>query len=258
MDDPTNRIDAKERLILALDVPNDPTNPDRLIETDDARRLVDELHDLVSFVKIGWPLYLAGGHGLIREFLGQGKRVFLDLKFGDIAETVKRLILVAVNEGVSFITINTSFGAARAAVQVCGDSKLKILMVTMLTSWDESDLKEMGFNASADEFVNFKAAGAIRAGCDGVIASGREAAAIRRLAPENFLIVTPGIRPPEAEPNDHKRASSPAASILAGSDYLVVGRPITTAPKPRSAAQAILDEMQQAFDSRQSRQTQPI
>ena len=131
MDDALNRIDARERLILALDVPNDPANPRRLIEASDARQLVEELDDLVSFVKIGWPLYLAGGHGLIREFLKRGKRVFLDLKFGDIAETVKRLVLVAVNEGVTFVTLNTSFAAVRAAIQARGDSKLKILAVTM-------------------------------------------------------------------------------------------------------------------------------
>jgi orotidine-5'-phosphate decarboxylase len=220
-----------------------------LIEADDARKLVDTLDGIVSFVKIGWPLYMAGGHGLIKEFLRRGKRVFLDLKFGDIAETVKRLVSVAVGEGVSFITVNTSFGAVRAAVGARGGSDLKILTVTMLTSWDETDLEDMGFNLSTGEYVSYKTKQAIKAGCDGVIASGREAAAVRGMAPGGFLIVTPGIRPAGADCNDHKRPSTPTAAVLAGSDYLVVGRPITTATDPRRAANAVLEEMQKAFDS---------
>jgi orotidine-5'-phosphate decarboxylase len=247
------RIDARDRLILALDATNDPHDPDRLIEPDDARRMVDELGDLVTFVKIGWPLYMAGGPGVIRQFLDAGKRVFLDLKFGDIDETVKRLVLVAVRAGVSFITLNCGFSAVRAAVKVRGDAPLKILLVTMLTSWSETDLAEMGFQWTASEYVNFRTKRAIEAGCDGVIASGREVADIRSLAPPGFLVVTPGIRPSGAELDDHKRAVTPAASILAGSDYLVVGRPITTAPDPPRAMAAILAEMQQAFDTRLAR-----
>jgi orotidine-5'-phosphate decarboxylase len=244
------RIHAKDRLILALDVPNDPNHPERLIEAEDAHQLVAELDGLIHFVKIGWPLYMAGGHRLIKEFLNKGKRVFLDLKFGDIAETVKRLILVAVDEGVSFITVNASFDAVRAAVSARGGSDLKILTVTMLTSWDETDLREMGYSVSAADFVSHKTRRAIEAGCDGVIASGQEAAAVRKMSPAGFLIVTPGIRSTGAANNDHKRAATPKAAILAGSDYLVVGRPIATARNPRQAAAAILEEMQSAFDSR--------
>lgn len=243
-------INAKDRLILALDVPNDPAHPDRLIDPDDARLIVEQLDDIVPFVKIGWPLYMAGGQSLIREFLGKGKKVFLDLKFGDIAETVKRLVLVAVNDGVSFITVNTSFTAVRAAVQARDRSSknLKILTVTMLTSWDETDLLEDGLAISTSDYVKHKTKRAIDAGCDGVISSGREVAEIRELAPPNFLIVTPGIRPSGMNHNDHKRAVTPRASILAGSDYLVVGRPITAALDPRQSALSILQEMQQAFD----------
>ena len=244
------RICAEDRLILALDVPNDPNNPERLIEAEDAQQLVADLEGLVHFVKIGWPLYMAGGHPLIRDFLRKGKRVFLDLKFGDIAETVKRLIRVAVDEGVSFITVNTSFDAVRAAVQARGHSDVKILTVTMLTSWDETDLQEMGYSVSTADFVNYKTKRAIEAGCDGVIASGREAAAVRRLSPDGFLVVTPGIRATGAANNDHKRAATPTQAILAGSDYLVVGRPIAAAHNPRQAAVAILEEMQSAFDAR--------
>lgn len=237
-------------MILALDATNDPHNPDRLIEPEDARRLVGELDDLVSFVKVGWALYMAGGSQVVRDFVNQGKRVFLDLKFGDIDETVKRLVLVAVDHGVSFITLNAGFSAVRAAVKARGNTQLKILLVTMLTSWNEADLAEMGFKLSASEYVNFRTKGAIGAGCDGVIASGREVAEIRRIAPPGFLVVTPGIRLAGAGHDDHKRAVTPAASILAGSDYLVVGRPITTAANPRQATTAVLEEMQQAFDAR--------
>ena len=237
-------------MILALDATNDPHNPDRMIDADDARRMVGELDDLVSFVKVGWALYMAGGNQVVREFVERGKRVFLDLKFGDIDETVKRLVLVAVDQGVSFITLNAGFSAVRAAVKARGNTQLKILLVTMLTSWSEADLAEMGFTLSASECVAFRAKGAIEAGCDGVIASGREVAEIRRIAPPGFLVVTPGIRPGGAGHDDHKRAVTPGASILAGSDYLVVGRPITTAANPRLATTAILEEMQQAFDAR--------
>lgn len=237
-------------MILALDATNDPSNPDRLIEPGDATRMVNELDDLVSFVKVGWALYMAGGNQVVRDFVSQGKRVFLDLKFGDIDETVRRLVLVAVDHGVSFITLNAGFSAVRAAVKARGNASLKILLVTMLTSWSESDLAEMGFTLSASEYVSFRTRGAIDAGCDGVIASGREVEEIRRIAPPGFLVVTPGIRPAGAGLDDHKRAVTPGASILAGSDYLVVGRPITTAPNPRHATTAILEEMQQAFDVR--------
>ena len=237
-------------MILALDATNNPHDPDRTIEADDARRIVGELDDLVSFVKVGWALYMAGGNQVVRELVDQGKRVFLDLKFGDIDETVRRLVLVAIQQGVSFITLNAGFGAVRAAVKARGNTQLKILLVTMLTSWNEADLAEMGFTLSASEYVSFRTKGAIEAGCDGVIASGREVAEIRRIAPSGFFVVTPGIRPVGGAHDDHKRAVTPAASIFAGSDYLVVGRPITTAPDPRQATIAILQEMQQAFDAR--------
>jgi orotidine-5'-phosphate decarboxylase len=248
-----NAINARERLIVALDFPHDPRLPDRLIEPDDARRLIEELDGIVSFFKIGWPLYMAGGQALIKEFLGKGKRVFLDLKFGDIPETVKRLVLVAVNEGVSFITLNTTFEAARAAVEARGASDLKILMVTVLTSLDEADLGEMGFKTSVEEYVLYKSGRAREAGCDGVIASGREVRTLRKALGEDFLIVTPGIRPAGAGRQDHKRAVTPSESILAGADYLVLGRPVTTAATPRQAAISILEEMQNAFDARMGR-----
>lgn len=241
---------AAERLIIALDVPHDLKDPDAMIDVDDARTIVRMLGDTAAFLKIGWPLYMAGGQVLIKEFKDQGRRVFLDLKFGDIAETVKRLVHVAVHERVDFITVNTSFDAVRAAVAAAKGSDLKILTVTVLTSLDARDLAEMGQNVSVAELVLRKARLAQKAGCQGIIASGKEAAAIRTQAGPDFLIVTPGIRPAGVSHEDHKRAVTPGDAIRAGADYLVVGRPIVRARNPRETALKIIAEMQEAFDSR--------
>lgn len=242
----SNSIQASERLILALDVP--PGRPDGLIEREDARRLVQELDGIISFVKIGWPLYMAGGYDLIPEFIEAGKRVFLDLKFGDIPETVKRLVLAAKERDVSFLTVHSSFRAVEAAVEARGQSDLKILMVTVLTSLSDADLMEMGINSTVENLVLRKALKASEI-CDGVIASGKEAASIRAKVQKDFLIVIPGIRPAGVGHGDHKRAVTPTEAIRAGADYLVVGRPITQALKPQEAANKIITEMQKAFDS---------
>ncbi len=223
-----------------------------MVEVSDAQRFIGELDGIVSFFKVGWPLYMSpGGHALPEELVKTGKKVFLDLKFGDIAETVKRLVRVAADRGVDILTINTTAQAARAAVEARGASKLKVLMVTFLTSLNETDLKELGIDKTPAEYVLLRAKLAKEAGCDGVIASGHEVAAIRKQAGPGFQIVTPGIRPKGAGKDDHKRAATPAESISAGADYLVIGRPITGAPDARKAAQAILEEMQDAFDTRQ-------
>ena len=244
------RIRAAERLIIALDVPHDLKNPDAMIDVDDARVLVKMLGETASFLKIGWPLYMAGGNVLIKEFVDQGRRVFLDLKFGDIAETVKRLVHVAVRDRVEFITVHTSSDAIRAAVEAAKGSELKILTVTVLTSLDASDLEEMGEKVSVRDLVLRKARLAQEVGCQGIIASGKEAAAVRDQAGPDFLIVIPGIRPAGASHEDHKRAVTPGDAIRAGADYLVVGRPIARASDPREAALKIIAEMQEAFDSR--------
>lgn len=246
-------VEAQERLIVALDAPHDPSNPGRLIEMDDARWLVDQLHGIVKFVKIGWPLYMASDRGhqaLIDEFRARGMKVFLDLKFGDVAETVRRLVLAAVEDGVEFLTLNTTIDALRAAVRARGSSSLKILTVTLLTNQDAGDLREIGINMSVPEFVLWKAEREKqKGGVDGVIASGREAAALREKFGRDFLIVTPGIRPAGVSHHEQKRVATPAEAVTAGADYLVVGRPITQAPNPRDAAIRIIEEMQRGFDS---------
>ncbi len=234
-------VQARERLIVALD-----------LERDDARRLVHELRDVVSVVKIGWQLYLAGANDLIDEFVGQGIKVFLDLKFGDISETVKRLVAVAIRRKVSFITVDTSVESVKAAVEARGDSDLRILTVTLLTHLGKAYLRDqLQTEVSVEEFVLNKTRLAQEIGqCDGVIASGREAAAIRRQAGKDFLIVTPAIRPSGSPADDQHRTTTPHEAISAGADYLVVGRPITRAADRREATRRIIDEMQRAFDSR--------
>ena len=243
-------IQARDRLIVALDFPNDPANPKRIIEVDDAYRIVETLGDSVDVVKVGWALYLVGHNEVVQELRKSGKRVFLDLKFGDIGETIRRLVAVAVRSGVEFTTVNTTFQTVRAAVDAATGSDLKILTLTVLTSLDDSDLQEQGFQMSVEDYVLYKTGKAKEIGCQGVIASGREARAIRELVGPDFLIVTPGIRPSGSKRDDHKRSSTPTAAIEAGADYLVVGRPITLSRDPRGAADTILDEMQTAFDRR--------
>ncbi|MBI3895443.1 MAG: orotidine-5'-phosphate decarboxylase [Acidobacteria bacterium] len=248
------QIKAAERLIVALDAPPyNPQEPDRLIETADALRLVEELGEDVHFYKIGWPLYMAAqseGVPILRAFRERKKKIFLDLKFGDIPETVKLLVAVAASESVDFLTLNAPLNSIQAGVEAKGGSPLKILVVTLLTSQGKGDLEQMGINMSVEEFVLARAQQARQIGhADGVIASGQEAAAIREKMGKDFLIVTPGIRPAGEGHHDHKRTVTPAEAIRAGADYLVVGRPVVQAPHPREATLRILEQMQNAFDS---------
>ena len=201
---------------------------------------------------MGWGLYLAGHDTVVQGLRDRGKRVFLDLKFGDIGETIKRLVAVAVRSGVELTTVNTTFQTIRAAAEASKGSPLQILTLTVLTSLDEADLREQGISMSVQELVLYRARKAREVGCHGVVASGREARAIRELVGPDFLIVTPGIRPSGAGVDDHKRASTPGAAIESGADYLVVGRPITLAADPRGVAGGILEEMQAAFDRRKA------
>ncbi|PYN93948.1 MAG: orotidine-5'-phosphate decarboxylase [Candidatus Rokuibacteriota bacterium] len=241
-------VNAAERLIVALDLPHH--DPDGMITVADARELVRLLGDTTTFLKIGWPLYMAGGHVLIKEFKDQGRRVFLDLKFGDIPETVRRLIQVAVRDGVDFLTLNTTFDAVRAAVEAAKGSPLNLLTVTVLTSADDRDLAELGARRSVADIALERARRAHEVGCQGIVSSGREARAIRDATGPDFLIVTPGIRPAGTSAEDHKRATTPGDAVRDGADYLVVGRPITRAPDPRAAALRLVEEMQRAFDAR--------
>jgi orotidine-5'-phosphate decarboxylase len=233
-------VDARERLIFALDVPT----------VEAAEQLLDRVDKGVSFVKIGLELYTATGPEFIRRVLARGKQVFLDLKFLDIEETVRRATRRVAELGISFLTIHANRKALRAAVEARGDSGLKLLAVTVLTNFDAHDLRDIGIQWSVEDLVAARARLAMDCGCDGVIASGAEATAIREKVSGKCLIVTPGIRPAGKGVDEHARATTPSQAIQAGADYLVVGRPIRDAADPLEACQTIVAEMQKAFDAR--------
>lgn len=235
-----SKIAARDRLILALDVPSS-------VEAD---RLLDHVHDQIGFVKIGLELYTAAGPDMVKRVIDRGKRVFLDLKFLDIEETVRRATTRVAAMGVEFLTVHANRKALAAAVQGRGNSSLKLLAVTVLTNFDSQDLRDMGIQHSVQELVSARALLASEVGCDGVVASGEEAGVLRPKVGPRFLIVTPGVRPAGKGVDDHARVTTPTQTIAAGADYLVIGRPIRDAADPAAAAAAILSEMQAAFDTR--------
>jgi orotidine-5'-phosphate decarboxylase len=222
---------AKDKLIVALDLP----------AYDAARDLVNRLGDTVTFYKIGLELLFSDGLTLASELKQEGKRVFLDLKFLDIGNTVERAVASAVDLGVDFLTVHGhDTKTLKAAARGRDVSKLKLLAVTVLTSLDQSDLDEQGLSLTPGELVLRRARLAKSAGIDGVIASGREAAAVRAETGANFLIVTPGIRLPGSDAGDQTRITTPEDALRAGADHLVVGRPINAAKDPKAAAEAFL------------------
>ncbi|WP_455242459.1 orotidine-5'-phosphate decarboxylase [Petrachloros mirabilis] len=234
------KINARDRLILALDVPS----------TDEAEKLLAKVQDQIAFVKVGLELYTAAGPEIVQRLLNRGKRVFLDLKFLDIEETVRRATERVAAMGVDFLTIHANRKALTAAVKGRGASPLKLLAVTVLTNFDSNDLRDMGIQRSVQELVMARALLAAEVGCDGVVASGEEPGVLRPKIGPRFVIVTPGVRPAGKDVDDHARATTPTQTIAAGADYLVVGRPIRSATDPAAAAAAILAEMQTAFDAR--------
>jgi orotidine-5'-phosphate decarboxylase len=231
------QIPAKERLIVALDVPT----------VEDARALVRTLGDSVSFYKIGMQLQFAGGIQYAQDLIGQGKKVFLDSKLFDIDATIEKAAENIARMGVTFLTVHGIGATVRAAVRGRGDSKLQILAVTVLTSLEAADLHELGYRQSSiEDIVLYRARKALDAGADGVIASGHEAEAIGRLAAGKLKIVTPGIRRGSDDVADQKRVATPGAAIRSGADYLVVGRPISQAEDPKREAEAIVEEVEAA------------
>lgn len=242
------RVDASERLIFPLDVPT----------TEAAKEWVDKLDGVVKFFKIGLELYTATGITLVPYLVGRGKRVFLDIKYYDIPETVKSAIRQIAKMGVSFATVHGNGEIIRAAVEGRGHSPLKILSITVLTSLDNDDLMDLGLGNSVTDLVLLRARKSLEAGCDGVISSPKDAAAIRSMiaaqikpnSGDRFLIVTPGIRDKYESKDDHKRQSTPTDAIASGADYLVVGRPIRHAHRPVQKAQEYIGIMQDAFDKR--------
>jgi orotidine-5'-phosphate decarboxylase len=229
----------RDRLITALDFPTVAA----------ARTMVERLDGTVSFYKIGLELIYAGGVDLARDLLAAGKRVFLDAKLHDIGATVERATANIAALGVDFVTVH---GLDRktldAAVRGRGASGLKLLAVTVMTNLDADDLAQQGISLSPSELVLRRARMAVEAGFDGVIASGQEAAALRKALGGAPLIVTPGVRPKGAATDDQARVTTPARAIVDGADHLVVGRPITAAADPASAAREIAAEITRTLE----------
>jgi orotidine-5'-phosphate decarboxylase len=230
---------ASDRIIVALDVPS----------VAEARALIATLGDSVGAYKIGLELLFAGGFALAGALGSQGRRVFIDAKLLDIGATVERATAAIAATGASFLTVHaTDRKTLEAARRGRGDAPIKLLGVTVLTNLEGADLAQQGVALSPAELVLRRAVLAREAGFDGVIASGRETAAIRKAVGPDFLIVTPGIRPKGVAADDQMRTMSPAEAIGAGADYLVIGRPIIRAADPRAAAEAIADDIASALN----------
>ena len=220
-------IPRAERLIVALDVAT----------PNEAKALVERLGDAARFYKLGLELFMAGGYFELLEWLvKRGNKVFVDLKFFDVPETVRRAVANLRGRGVSFATVHGNQAMMEAAAQEKGE--VKILAVTALTSLDRGDLDDLGFSCDLERLVLSRARRALQAGCDGVVSSGLEARKLKAEFQDRLLVVTPGIRPVKNE-DDQKRTVDAAQAFANGADYIVVGRPIRSAADPRAAAQAI-------------------
>jgi len=226
---------ADPRLIVALD----------LNGRAQAEAVVERLGDAVSFYKIGLQLLTGGGMDLARTLKAGGRKVFLDWKLHDIGATVEKAAAAIVASGAcDFLTVHAEPQVLAAAVRGrVGDTKLKILGVTVLTSLSDADLLDIGYQASVADLIERRVGQVIDAGADGVIVSPHEAHLARRMGGPDFLVVTPGVRPAGAPLDDQVRAATPAAALAAGASHLVIGRPITAAPDPAAAARAVVEEM---------------
>ncbi len=243
MENKRRNIPASERLIFALDVGS----------ADEARNLVRSLSGNIRFFKVGLELFVAAGLDMVGWLLNQDLSVFLDLKMDDVPATVTRAVEAAGRLGVRFLTVQGHAATARAAAQGAEGTDLRILFVTLLTSLNEQDLRDQSIIQPAGRFTDlegylmWRADQALENGCHGLITSGRNATLFRRRYGEKPLLVCPGIRPSSESVDDHKRAVTPGEAILAGADYLVVGRPIRQAPNPTAKAEEIISEIDKAL-----------
>ena len=233
-------IPARDQLIVALDVSS----------AAHARKIVSSLGDSVSFYKVGLQLYTSEGPSIVRDLIGAGRRVFLDLKYHDIPNTVGAAVREAGALGVSLLTVHGTGGSKmlRAATEAARESNpaMKVVAVTVLTSMEEEDLNEVGVPGNLEQQVAQIADLSLKAGCDGVVSSAREVKLLRAQLGNQFLVVTPGVRPAGAARGDQARVVTPAEAIASGSTHLVVGRPITGAPNPLEEAEKIIREIEHA------------
>ena len=230
-------IAASDRLIVALDLPSVAA----------AEAMIARLGEAVNFYKIGYQLGFAGGLPLVRRLADQGKKVFVDLKLHDIGNTVGRGVESVAALGATFLTVHAYPQTMKAAVEAGAGSGLKILAVTVLTSYDDGDLHAAGYRLGVSDLVEARAQQAQVLGVEGLVCSPEEAHGLRKIVGHQMVLVTPGIRPAGSATGDQKRIMTPARAIAAGSDYLVVGRPIVEAGDPKAAADAIHAEIAQAL-----------
>jgi orotidine-5'-phosphate decarboxylase len=221
-------------IIVALDVDS----------AAEAREIVARIGGQTTFYKVGLELYAAAGMDFVRELLADGKEVFLDLKFYDIGETVKRAVAQVARTGVRFLTVHGSCEVMRAAVEGRGSSPLKLLAVTVLTSFDQDDLSDLGYPCSPAELVELRVSKAMESRIDGIVASPLDALAVRAITGPGVILVTPGVRSAGTSKGDQKRVATPAEAIRDGADYVVVGRQITRSEDPAAAVRRVLDEIQ--------------
>jgi orotidine-5'-phosphate decarboxylase len=229
-------LDARERLIVALDVSSVAA----------AEAMVARLGESVWFYKIGYQLAFAGGLPFAAGLIGAGKQVFLDLKLHDIGNTIIKGVESVAELGATFLTVHAYPQTMKAAAEGKRGSRLRILAVTVLTSYDDADLAAAGYELNVRELAAARAAQARDIGIDGLVCSAEEAASLRDIVGARMVLVTPGIRPAGSATGDQKRIMTPAGAIDAGADYLVVGRPVVEARDPRAAADSIVAEIEQA------------
>jgi orotidine-5'-phosphate decarboxylase len=224
-------------IIVALDVES----------AEEARALVRALGSQVNFYKVGMELYAAEGIAFVRELVDQGIDVFLDLKFYDIPETVRRAVAQVAKMGVRLLTIHAVPSVMRAAVEGKGGSELKLLGVTVLTSFGPEDLADLGYSCPASELVATRARQAMDARVEGIVCSPLEVAAVRQITGPRAILVTPGVRSAGSAKGDQKRVATPAEAVRNGADYLVIGRQITRATDPAAEASRVLEEIATAW-----------
>ena len=235
-----NNINLNERIIFALDVPN----------PDEAKQWVRKLDGDIKFFKVGLELFLSGWWDIVDFIIDRGNQVMLDLKFFDIPETVHLAIQQVKDRGVSLTTIHGNDAIIKAALTDRGN--VKVLAVTVLTSFDESDMRQMGMTGSVEDLVLIRAKKAFALGCDGVVSSALEAKPIRDGLGNDFFIVTPGIRPESSVKgeDDQKRIATARNAIINGANHVVIGRPIRTAEDPISTIKKLQDEIAEGLASR--------
>src|SRR5436190_11431282 len=230
------KIAPRDRLIVALD----------LASVEAAEAMIGRLGDAVTFYKIGYQLAYAGGLPLVRQLADRGKKVFADLKLHDIGNTVARGVESIAKSGATFLTVHAYPQTMKAAVEARGSS-LKILAVTVLTSYDDGDLHAAGYRLNVSDLVEARAQQAQVLGVDGIVCSPEEVAHLHKIVGHQMHLVTPGIRPVGSATGDQKRIMTPGRAIAAGADYLVIGRPILEAADPKAAAEAIHIEIGQSL-----------